>query len=98
MAPSSTPSRGIPSFAGRPQRICLRSPRHHKPRLRLPRLERMKYDELIQFEPIESVVQLRHADAASEAKRLVSTYVISTEMAERLINIIFAQLQFEKTH
>ena len=58
----------------------------------------MKYRNLIQFEPIETIVQLRHADAASEAKRLVSTYVISNEMADRLINIIFAQLQFQRTH
>ena len=44
----------------------------------------MKYLDLIQFEPIETVVQLRDADKAAEARRLVSTYVVSEEMAERL--------------
>ncbi len=55
----------------------------------------MKYRDLIQFDPIESVVQLRRADEASEAKRLVSTYVISDDMVERLIDQVFANLQFE---
>lgn len=39
----------------------------------------MKYRELIEFEPIESVVQLRSADQFSAAQNLVSTYVISIE-------------------
>jgi hypothetical protein len=42
----------------------------------------MKYGDLIQFEPIESVVQLRDADEAAAARQLVQTYVISEEMAE----------------
>jgi hypothetical protein len=37
----------------------------------------MKYGDLIQFEPIESVVQLRSADAADAARQLVEKYVIS---------------------
>ena len=45
----------------------------------------MKYGELIQFEPIESVVQLRDADEAAAARQLVQTYVISEEMAEKLV-------------
>ena len=44
----------------------------------------MKYGELIQFEPIESVVQLRDAGRETAARQLVSTYVISEEMADRL--------------
>jgi len=56
----------------------------------------MKYSDLIQFDPIETVVQLRDADEISAAKKLVSTYVISEEMAERLINLIIPQLQFDK--
>ncbi|MBA7671071.1 hypothetical protein ES703_79222 [subsurface metagenome] len=44
----------------------------------------MKYGDLIQFEPIESVVQLRDADEAAAARHLVDTYVISDEMAEKL--------------
>lgn len=55
----------------------------------------MKYGDLIQFEPIESVVQLREADKAAAARQLVKTYVISKEMAERLINLVIPQLQFD---
>ena len=55
----------------------------------------MKYGELIHFDPIESVVQLRDADKASSAHRLVSTYVISKEMEERLTKLVFPQIRFE---
>ncbi|MDD2366103.1 MAG: DUF6079 family protein [Desulfuromonadaceae bacterium] len=55
----------------------------------------MKYGDLIQFDPIESVVQLRNADELSVAKQLVRSYVVSEEMSERLINIVFPQLQFD---
>ncbi|NLJ38119.1 MAG: ATP-binding protein [Candidatus Atribacteria bacterium] len=55
----------------------------------------MKYKDLIQFEPIESVVKLIDADKALNAKRLVETYVISDEMAEKLITLVFPNLQFD---
>lgn len=56
----------------------------------------MKYGDLIQFDPIESVVQLRDANNLSTAQQLVSTYVISEEMAERFTRIVFPQLQFDQ--
>ncbi len=56
----------------------------------------MKYGDLIQFEPIESVVQLRDADEAAAARQLVQTYKISSEMAEKLVGLVFPQLQFDK--
>lgn len=56
----------------------------------------MKYGDLIQFEPIESVVQLRDADEAAAARQLVETYVISDEMAEKLANLVIPQLQFDQ--
>jgi hypothetical protein len=56
----------------------------------------MKYGDLIQFEPIESVVQLRDADEAAAARQLVETYVISSEMAEKLVSLIVPQLQFDQ--
>jgi predicted ATPase len=56
----------------------------------------MKYKELIKFEPIESVIKLVDADKAETAKNLVSTYVISPEMAERLTELVFENLQFER--
>ncbi len=55
----------------------------------------MKYGELIQFDSIESVVQLRKADNTSAAQQLVNTYVISDEMADRLMHLVFPQLQFD---
>lgn len=56
----------------------------------------MKYRDLIQFEPIESVVQLRDADKEAAARRLVETYVISPEMAEKITSLIIPQLQFDR--
>ena len=54
----------------------------------------MKYRDLVQFEPIESVVQLRDADEEAEARHLVETYVISDRMADQLANVVIPQLQF----
>jgi len=56
----------------------------------------MKYSDLIQFEPIESVIQLREADDQSDARRLVETFVISERMADQLTNLVFKQLRFDK--
>lgn len=56
----------------------------------------MKYSDVIQFEPIETVVQLREADAQGEARRLVETFVISDRMSESLRTLVFPQLQFEQ--
>jgi hypothetical protein len=54
----------------------------------------MKYAELVQFDPIESVVELRAADKVDAAKRLVETFVVSDRMAELLSDVVFPQLQF----
>ena len=56
----------------------------------------MKYGDLIQFEPIESTIQLRHADQADRACEHVKTYVISEEMSEKLVNLVVPQLQFDQ--
>ena len=56
----------------------------------------MKYGDLIQFEPIETVVQLRDADRESAAKQLVATYVVSDEMAEKLTTVLIPQIQFDQ--
>lgn len=56
----------------------------------------MKYRDLIQFDPIETVVQLLNADRSSVARALVSTYVISEEMAERLTQLVIPQMQFNR--
>ncbi len=56
----------------------------------------MKYGDLIQFEPIETTIQLRHADKKIAARQHVTTYVISDEMAEKIADIIVPQLQFDQ--
>lgn len=56
----------------------------------------MKYRELIQFEPLETVIQLRNADQYAQAEQLVSTYVISDVMAEKLIQRVFPLLQIDR--
>ena len=43
----------------------------------------MRYEELLQFDPIETVIQLRDADKRDDAKVLVRTFVISEGMAEQ---------------
>lgn len=55
----------------------------------------MKYGDLIQFEQIESVIQLLDAGRPDEAKKLVATYVISDDMAERISKLMVPQLSFE---
>lgn len=56
----------------------------------------MRYKELIQFEPIETVIQIRDADESTRARQLVSTYVVSDQMAERLTDLVIPQLQFDQ--
>ena len=56
----------------------------------------MKYSELIQFQPIESVIELRQANKSAKAREHVSTYVISDDMANRLCDLVFPQLQYAK--
>ena len=55
----------------------------------------LEYRDLIKFDPIESVVQLRDANQAATARQLIQTYVISAEMAEKIINLVIPQLQFD---
>ena len=55
----------------------------------------MKYGELVQFEPIESIIQIRDANQEELARHLASTYVISEEMAEKLTDMVFSHLQFD---
>ncbi|GMV30593.1 MAG: hypothetical protein AMXMBFR59_27180 [Rhodanobacteraceae bacterium] len=57
----------------------------------------IKYGDLIQFEQIESVIQLRNAGLPEKAKELVATYVISNEMAERISKLMVPQLSFDES-
>ena len=56
----------------------------------------MRYEDLIRFDPIETVVQIRDADEAAAARQLVNSYVISDEMGEKLSAVVFHQLQYDR--
>jgi hypothetical protein len=56
----------------------------------------MLYRDLVQFTPIETIIQLRDSEKESAAKSLVQTYVISDAMANKLVDMAFAQLQFDR--
>ncbi|MDD3851826.1 MAG: DUF6079 family protein, partial [Firmicutes bacterium] len=56
----------------------------------------MKYSELISFDPIETVIQIRDADDPGMAERLVKTYVMSDDMASAINDRILSQLSLEE--
>ncbi|KPL75310.1 hypothetical protein ADN00_13050 [Ornatilinea apprima] len=56
----------------------------------------MLYRDLVQFTPIETIIQLRDAEKESAAISLVQSYVISDAMANKLVDMAFPQLQFER--
>lgn len=56
----------------------------------------MLYRDLIQFDPIESVVKINTADDKQAAAALVQSYVISDRMADQLVNLVFPQLQIDQ--
>lgn len=56
----------------------------------------MKYRDLVNFEPIDSVIQLTDANNKDRALHLLDTFVISDRMADTINNTIINQLQFSK--
>lgn len=54
----------------------------------------MKYKELIQFDPIRSIVILKDSADRDKAKQLIESYVISDRMADVIEDIILEHLQF----
>lgn len=56
----------------------------------------MQYKDLLQFEPIETIIQLKDANQKDRAFHLLDTYVISDRMAEQLNDLIINQLQFNR--
>jgi hypothetical protein len=56
----------------------------------------MKYSDLIQFQPIERIIQLRDANKSERAKTFVNTYVISDVMADRLAKLILPQMRIDQ--
>ena len=56
----------------------------------------MKYNDLIAFEPIDSVKVLREADDAAAARRDVETLVISPKLGEALSEVILPNLNLDQ--
>lgn len=56
----------------------------------------MRYGDVVHFDPIESVVQLRLAGQENEALKLIKNHVISDEMAEKINGVTFTHLQFDE--
>jgi hypothetical protein len=57
----------------------------------------VKYKDLVNFDPVESIIKLTDANKKQDAERFVRTYVMSDSMADALISIVLPQLQFENT-
>jgi len=55
----------------------------------------MRYRDLVTFEPVESVKQLREADRADQALEDVRTYIISEKMREQLTEVVLPNLRFD---
>ncbi len=56
----------------------------------------MKYGELIQFDPIETVIQLNDADDQMKAIKLIGSYVMSDDMADMIDGKILSQLSLDE--
>ena len=56
----------------------------------------MKYSELISFNPIESIIQLTSANDQDQEARLVKSYVMSDDMADKLTINMLSQLRLEE--
>lgn len=56
----------------------------------------MKYGDIINFEPIETVIQIKEADKKEQGEKLVKDYVISKRMAEKIVDVIIPNLQFKE--
>lgn len=56
----------------------------------------MKYAELINFNPIESIIQINEADDKEKAISLIKSYVMSDDMAEKIERGIINELQLDE--
>lgn len=56
----------------------------------------MKYSEIINFNPIQTVIQINEADNKEKAKNLVESYVMSDKMADKFEATIISELQFDE--
>jgi hypothetical protein len=55
----------------------------------------MRYRDLVTFEPVESVKQLREADRPDQALEDVRTYIISEKLRGQLVDVVLPSLRFD---
>ena len=55
----------------------------------------MKFSEIINFQPIDSVIQIKDSNDKAKATEYVKTFVISDRLSEGLSELVIPQLQFE---
>lgn len=55
-----------------------------------------KYSELFTLHPIETVIEINKADSKTEAKRLVSTFVITESLGQQITDVALPQLDFSR--
>lgn len=56
----------------------------------------MKYFDLINFNPIETVIELKASEDSEKAKNLVETYVMSDKMADNLNYGLISRLRLDE--
>ena len=56
----------------------------------------MKYSDLISFDPLETVIQLKDSNDEQKARDLIKTFVMSEDLAKRYSDIVIQQIQFEQ--
>jgi hypothetical protein len=55
----------------------------------------MRYSDLVQFDPIQSIIIFKEGSQTAKAREHVRTYVISEDMAQRLKDLLFPNLLLE---
>lgn len=56
-----------------------------------------RYSDLFTLNPIETVIQIEQADKATEAQRLVSTFVITESLGQQIEDVALPQLDFNQS-
>jgi len=56
-----------------------------------------RYSDLFTLNPIETVIQIEQADKATEAQRLVSTFVITESLGQQIEDVALPQFDFNQS-
>jgi len=56
----------------------------------------MKFSDVVNFEPIETVIQIKDSNNENKAREYVKTYVMSERMSESVCDLIIPHIQFEE--